>query len=400
MVILLYVAFALLFAAYTALEIIVGKKRGARLSCIRLISVAIAAVLAVLCCVIAALILIKPGFLGLPKELVPLAKDIAKSIVLPIAILVVFVVFKLISLIGYAIAAGAAKKGKHAAECTEIDKKSSIIGMVLGGVISLIVTGFLVIPALRITSIYKDYDENKDNIMTLVALVRGEKISTSELITSVDDLSSYILSMDYVSDEAKVKALNYAIETVNKKLKESGNAAMGGLEFNTYSSLSKHKKQISSLVDVAKSLDKAGLVADISTSGIDASGISEEKLLDAVSSEDTAKDFVDAVSKLDNGGEVLADMINGVIAEKSNNELKNIIDEDVLRNIDANKNAVVKTLTLAESFKSMSEEEYSKMGVEERRELIDQIYEIMSYGVVDANECMKIIGNIRRSIGE
>ncbi len=400
MVILLYVAFALLFAAYTALEILVGKKRGAHLSLIRLISVAIAAVLAVLCGIIPALILVKPGFLGLPKELVPLAKDILKSIILPIGIFVLFAVFKLISLIGYAIAASKAKKGKHAAECTEIDKKSSIIGIVLGAVISLIVTGFLVIPALRITSLYKDYDENKDNIMTIVALARGEKVSTSELIASVDDLSSYILSMEYVSDDAKVKALNYAIETINKKLKESGNSAIGSLEFNTYSSVSKHKKQLSSLVDVAKSLDKAGLVADISTSGIDTAGLSEEKLLDAVSSEETAKDFVNAVSKLDNGGQVLADMINGVVAEKSNNELKNIINEDVVKNLDANSEAVVKTLTLAESFKSMSEEEYSKMGVEERRELIDQIYEIMGYGVVDANECMKIIGNIRRSIGE
>lgn len=396
MSIALYIIVGLLIAGVGTLIILSGKKRGGCLESFRLFTVLLAGVLTVAFTVLPVFILIRPGFLKLPKGLVPIAKELALNFVVPVAALVVFIVLNLVMLIVYLIVGHSFKKGKHSAACMDITTKSKVLGIVCAVLISAIVAVFLAIPAARAGSLYNDYEENKENLLTLYSLSKGENVKPSEILTSVDELSQYILSIDYVSDDAKVEALNYAIETLNKKLGETNNAALNGVSLKTYSSITKHKKQISSVVGVAKSLEKAGILEDLATNAT----ISEEKIFDAVTSEDTTRELVDAIGELENGGEMFSEVINGMVSDMSHGEVKNIVNESVMKDIDGNKEAIVQTMMLAECFKDITEEKYLQMGAPEREELITKLESIVDLGVVDKEACGEIIGNIKKSIGK
>lgn len=391
--VLLFVLLALSIIIYTSVEIYAGIKRGGVLESFRLFTVIIAAVLSVIISLLWVLLAIKPGFMNIPDALIPLTKELSVKFALPLSIFILFILIKALMLFIY-VPMSKTFFDKAKEKQAENKGKTVLNGILCASFISIIITIMLILPASRLKILYKDYCEHKESIKTLYALSKGENIAASELIDSVDSLSSYILSMPYASDEAKIKAMNYAVETLNATMKASENPALNAVSLNTYDDISSHEKQRSSVIDAAKTLEEVGLLEDINST----SSINQDNVLKAVSSEDNARKLVDAVENIDGGGEVLSDVINNMVNDYSNGEIKNIVNEEALKNVTENKEAIVNSLMEAETFKNFTEDDFSKMTPEEKKELINKIETIKSYGVVNEDACNDLIKKIKKSM--
>lgn len=394
----------LLIIVAFVLEIITGRSRGGCLSSFRLFTVFLAAGAAICATLVLGKIFITGEKLsGVPAELIPLIHDLAYVFAVPVAMLILFLVCKLVMLLVYAIGAAVLKK-KHAEACTSSEKAVKAKGLVCGLLIGLTVVGFFVLPCYRGVSLYGDYKTLEPSFMKIYNFTQGEKISSAELIAAVDELSDYILDVDYISDDAKVQAINYGIGLVNSTLANSGNSALGNISLGTYDTVEEHKQQVDNIVDIAKTMDEVGLLDSVIGNTDD--GTAEEngegtggavdagKMLDAISDESTARNFVEAVEKLENGNEMLANIINDTVKEMSDGQLSNLIDAEALSKAE-NSEALVQTLTHASIFTNLNEESFNAMSNGEKQDLIDELNEIKSYGVMDSATIDDLISKIK-----
>ncbi len=385
-----------LILAVIAIEVLIGKKRGGCLESFRLFTVLIASVLAVSGAVFSVKTFVKPIYIPILNrsvltEYIPLIEDLAFYFVMPVISLLLYVFFKLLLLIAYEIVSDRLKSGKHSTAC-EPSKSSLIKGIATGAAVGLISAMFVAFPIIRIGNLYSDYKNNKKNIETLFSVSKGEDVSMQDKLDALYALSDYILDMPYASEKSKVQALNYSIKLINDMLAKVDNKAVSKISLGTYDNMEDHKKQVEAVVGIVKTFDDAGLLSD--------EGIKPEKVLDAVTDISTATSFVDSVSKLDNGGEMLVDVINEMVNDMSNGEIKTIINESAVSELDKNRELIINTLAKAECFKDMSKESYTKMTPDEKHELIKSINEVKQYGMLDSAVCEDLIRRIEASMSD
>lgn len=386
-----------LIAAAVTLEIVIAGKRGGCLSSFRVFTVAIAGVIGVGLAFLLGHIFVNDRYISLPADLQPLVHDLAYTFAIPVLALLIFLFFKLFTLIVYAVVANNLKNGEHSEACNSADPAVRNKGFICGAIISVIVLGFLAMPIYRSTSLYHDYKVNEPSFNTILQYATGGKVSNSELISAIDNLTGYILDVNYVSEDAKVKAINYGIKTVNSMLTDVGGSALGNLSLETYDSIEEHKQQVETIVDIAKVLDETGILDIVTADNSSEAVIDADRIIDAISSEENARAFIEAIGGLDNGNEMLAEVINETIKEMSGGLMVNLIDEDAIAD-ESNVEALIQTMTHATTFLNLSMEDFQNMSNEEKQELINSINEISKYGIVDSSMMDIIISQIEATM--
>lgn len=367
------------------IECLIGRARKGQLSLLRLITVLASAILAV--GISLAVVKILPDKLialaqvDVPVQVIPAAKDVINAFAFPVVALLIYAVLKLLSLIVYAILSGKVKSSEN---YRNESANTQVRGLLAGLAIAAISSAFIILPSVKVAGLYKDYEDNKQYLSVFLDMSSGKNVSTSEMISAADGISDYLLNMNYISDDSKVELINFAVETVNTEI-ASQSSTMANFQLSTYDNIEDHKKQVEAVVEIAKVLDDTGLL-DI-TNENSAETVTAEKVMEVISDEDTTREFVGALAKLDNGGEMLANVVNNTISEQTGGFVTEIVDTNKLKDLDKNGEALVQTLVLAECFSDLDADKIAAMSNEERRELRDKLVAIKSYGIVDEETC-------------
>ena len=332
-----------------------------------------------------------------PKEIEPAVRELINNLAGPFVFFAVFIVLKIITGFIFLIVQAVVKKNS-----ADLTAGKKLLGA-LCGIFSAAIVCFVVwLPGRLVAGVADDYFAHRKEIQNIISLVNGGNVSTSDTLNAVNFVTAYVMETDLVSDESKVQVANFGIGQVNESMKNSGNSALECLELGEVKDMSALKEQVNSVMDVAKAMDDAGVLEDVvnKASGKDTSGevISEETIIAAISEEKTARALVRAAETMDNGGQMLANAVNSAVEEASNGQLKNVLNEDVLADTKKNEDAIVKTLTLADTLKDMDEESFSKMSVSEKYVLISKIEELKSLGVVNGDVCDSVLAAIEDSM--
>lgn len=367
------------------IECLIGRARKGQLSLLRLITVLVSAILAV--GISLAVVKILPDKLialaqvDVPVQVIPAVKDVINAFAFPVVALLIYAVLKLLSLIVYAILSGKVKSSEN---YRNESVNTQVRGLIAGLAIAAVSIAFIILPSVKVAGLYKDYEDNKQYLSVFLDMSSGKNVSTSEMISAADGISDYLLNMNYISDDSKVELINFAVENVNTEI-ASQSSTMANFQLSTYDNIEDHKKQVEAVVEIAKVLDDTGLL-DI-TNENSAETVTAEKVMEVISDEDTTREFVGALAKLDNGGEMLANVVNNTISEQTGGFVTEIVDTNKLKDLDKNGEALVQTLVLAECFSDLDADKIAAMSNEERRELRDKLVAIKSYGIVDEETC-------------
>lgn len=378
--------------------VLLGKKRGGRINAARLITWIVGTLVAALVSYFGIKFAVK-FFSGkipdLPANLISVAESVAMAVALPVVAFLLYWVFDFISfLIFLPIKSSISKKNEESCENLTVGAKAG--GIVIGLVIAIVTAGVILFPAIKVAGLYKDYEAQKDNIQIVVDIVNGKMPKSDEMIKAVDSITSYVLDTNIISDEEKTAVANYGIGIVNDAIKEMDSPILSNFQLETYDTIEEHKQQISAVVGIAQSVEDTGLL-DAALGNGEAS-LDTKTILDAVKNEDTARNFIQSVEKMPNGGELLTDFVNSTVSELSSGQVPSILSADALKNLAANEEALVKTMTMADTFSNMTMDSYNAMSIEDREKLIARIEEIKRLGVADAATLDYVISQIRVSI--